>query len=379
MRSMAEQSAQERTEEPTAKRKRDSREKGQVARSKELNLLLSLLTAGGGLLILGGGMLGSFAIYFSKGLDISANHAFDTNSLSPAFSSLAFASLKAFSPFLILAFVSALLAPLLLGGLSFSLKSLHFKIDKINPISGLKRIFSAQGLSELVKAVLKVVLIGFAAWFSVKSLLPVLVGMGPWSSSQATIQTLQILAWQVVLLSFVLIPLVLFDVPFQLWNHNRQMKMTKQEIRDEMKETDGRPEVKSRIRNLQHQIAQRSLIREVPTADVVITNPTHFSVALRYDREGSGAPVVVAKGQDELAFMVRKIAESHQIRICPMPSLARVLYWNVKEGSEIPPLLYVAVAKVLAWVYQVDAGMSDDLDFLPEIEIPEEFKKDVDR
>lgn len=376
---MSEQNGQERTEQPTEKRKKDSREKGQVARSKELTLLLSLVTAGGGMLILGGLMLASFAYYFSAGLTISANQAFDPAALSYSFAEMSSRALKSFSPFLILAFVSAFFAPMLLGGISFSWKAVQFKVDKINPLSGLKRIFSAQGLSELTKAVLKVILIGTTAWLTLKIMLPELIQMGLWSPSSATQRTLEILAKQVLILSVALIPLVLFDVPFQLWNHNKQLKMTRQEVKDEMKDTEGRPEVKGRIRNLQQQIAQRSLIQSVPTADVVITNPTHFSVALKYDREGSGAPILVAKGCDEMAHMIRRIAGDHQIRICPMPSLARVLYWNVKEGAEIPPLLYVAVAKVLAWVYQVDAGMVENTDSLPEIEIPEEFQKDIDR
>lgn len=376
---MAEQSAQERTEQPTEKRKKDARKKGQVARSRELNLLLSLLTASGGMLILGGTMVSGFVQSFRQGLQLSGAQSLDSTSMSVSLASMGLKSLMAFAPFLLLSFLTALLAPMLLGGLAFNLQSLQFKAEKINPLAGLKRIFSAQGLSELAKAILKVVLIGLAAWFSLQNLLPQLVSMGMWSTIQSSLHTLELLVWQILLLSVVLVPLVLFDVPFQLWNHNKQLKMTRQEIKDESKDSEGRPEVKSRIRALQQQAAQRSLVREVPQADVVITNPTHFAVALKYDREGSGAPVLVAKGTDELAGMIRQIAEKHQIRIFPMPGLARALYWNVREGAEIPPLLYVAVAKVLAWVYQVDAGMAGDPEMLPEIEIPEEYREDIER
>jgi flagellar biosynthetic protein FlhB len=355
-----EQTGQERTEQPTERRLQEARKKGQVPRSKELNTMLSLLLASISLLVFGGHISQNLMQISVEGFSIPRELAFDTAQLPFQFMYMVSHALLALSPFMAIMLVSVFAGPLLMGGWSFSLETISFKLEKLDPIKGLARIFSLKGLVELVKALAKFVLLLGAAilvFFSIDQQLLSLASMTP---KAAGLEAVTILVQVLLILSATTILIVALDVPFELWNHSKQLRMTKQEIKDEMKETDGNPQVKQRIRTLQRQLAESRMMDDVRTADVVITNPTHYAVALQYlDRPGS-APKVVAKGKDLTALRIRSIAADCDIPIFEAPPLARALYRSTEIGYEIPHVLYMAVARVLAYVFQLKSATPTD-------------------
>ena len=366
-----EQTGQERTEQPTERRLQDARKKGQVPRSRELNTMLSLILASIALLVLGGGISRNIMQISVEGFSISRELAFDANQLPFQFMYMASQTLLALSPFMAVMLVAALAGPLMMGGWSFSLETISFKLEKLNPIKGLARIFSLKGLVELVKALAKFVLLIGAAilvFFTIDQQLLSLTSMSP---KAAGIEAVSVLVQVLLILSATTILIVALDVPFELWNHQKQLRMTKQEIKDEMKETDGNPQVKQRIRTMQRQLAESRMMEDVKTADVVITNPTHYAVALQYlDRPGS-APRLVAKGKDLTALRIRSIATEHDIPLFEAPPLARALYRSTEIGHEIPHVLYMAVARVLAYVFQLkNAGPTDYVPKPDDLDIP---------
>ena len=297
-----EQTGQERTEQPTERRLQEARKKGQVPRSRELNTMLSLILASIALLVLGGGISQNIMQISVEGFSISRELAFDANQLPFQFMYMASQTLLALSPFMAVMLISVFAGPLMMGGWSFSLETISFKLEKLNPITGLARIFSLKGLVELAKALAKFLLLLGAAiliFFSIDQQLLSLASMNP---KAAGIEAVTVLVQVLLILSATTILIVALDVPFELWNHQKQLRMTKQEVKDEMKETDGNPQVKQRIRTMQRQLAESRMMEDVKTADVVITNPTHYAVALQYlDRPGS-APRLVAKGKDLTAY-----------------------------------------------------------------------------
>ena len=355
-----EQTGQERTEEPTERRLQESRKKGQVPRSKELNTMLSLLLASISLLVFGGYISQNLMQISVEGFSIPRELAFDTAQLPFQFMYMASQALLALSPFMAIMLVSVFAGPLLMGGWSFSLETISFKLEKLDPIKGLARIVSLKSLVELTKALAKFVLLLGAAilvFFSIDQQLLSLSSMTP---KAAGLEAATILVQVLLILSATTILIVALDVPFELWNHSKQLRMTKQEIKDEMKETDGNPQVKQRIRTLQRQLAESRMMEDVKTADVVITNPTHYAVALQYlDRPGS-APKVLAKGKDLTALRIRSIAADCDIPIFEAPPLARALYRSTEIGYEIPHVLYMAVARVLAYVFQLKNATPTD-------------------
>ena len=366
-----EQTGQERTEQPTERRLQEARKKGQVPRSRELNTMLSLILASIALLVLGGGISRNIMQISVEGFSISRELAFDANQLPFQFMYMASETLLALSPFMAVMLVAALAGPLMMGGWSFSLETISFKLEKLNPIKGLARIFSLKGLVELVKALAKFVLLIGAAilvFFTIDQQLLSLTSMSP---KAAGIEAVSVLVQVLLILSATTILIVALDVPFELWNHQKQLRMTKQEIKDEMKETDGNPQVKQRIRTMQRQLAESRMMEDVKTADVVITNPTHYAVALQYlDRPGS-APRLVAKGKDLTALRIRSIATEHDIPLFEAPPLARALYRSTEIGHEIPHVLYMAVARVLAYVFQLkNAGPTDYVPKPDDLDIP---------
>ena len=372
-----EQTGQERTEQPTERRLQEARKKGQVPRSRELNTMLSLILASIALLVLGGGISRNIMQISVEGFSISRELAFDANQLPFQFMYMASETLLALSPFMAVMLVAALAGPLMMGGWSFSLETISFKLEKLNPIKGLARIFSLKGLVELVKALAKFVLLIGAAilvFFTIDQQLLSLTSMSP---KAAGIEAVSVLVQVLLILSATTILIVALDVPFELWNHQKQLRMTKQEIKDEMKETDGNPQVKQRIRTMQRQLAESRMMEDVKTADVVITNPTHYAVALQYlDRPGS-APRLVAKGKDLTALRIRAIATEHDIPLFEAPPLARALYRSPEIGHEIPHVLYMAVARVLAYVFQLkNAGPTDYVPKPDDLDIPLEVLGD---
>lgn len=374
-----EQTGQERTEQPTERRLQEARKKGQVPRSKELNTMLSLLLASISLLAFGGYISQNLMQISVEGFSIPRELAFDTAQLPFQFMYMVSQALLALSPFMAIMLVSVFAGPLLMGGWSFSLETISFKLEKLDPIKGLARIFSLKSLVELAKALAKFVLLLGAAilvFFSIDQQLLSLSSMTP---KAAGLEAATILVQVLLILSATMILIVALDVPFELWNHSKQLRMTKQEIRDEMKETDGNPQVKQRIRTLQRQLAEGRMMEDVKTADVVITNPTHYAVALQYlDRPGS-APKVLAKGKDLTALRIRSIATDCDIPIFEAPPLARALYRSTEIGYEIPHVLYMAVARVLAYVFQLKSATPTDYVPKPtDFDIPVEALGDND-
>jgi len=377
---MAEESAQEKTEQPTAKRLEEAREKGQVPRSRELTTVLVLIASAVALLFMGQNMIASLAEVMNKSFSFSRKELFDPMAMVHHF--ITTIEIMAFdlAMFLMVTLIAALAAPALIGGWNFSSQAMAPKGERMDPIKGLKRIFGPQGLIELAKALGKFILIGAISTAILWSLRDQLLTLGRQEVKVAMADLGYLTMWVFLAITASLILIALIDVPFQLWNHTRQLRMTKQEVKDEMKNTEGNPEVKGRIRRLQVQLSQQRMMQDVPTADVVITNPTHYAVALRYDQTGNGAPVVVAKGADLISQQIRMVAEHNEVPILAAPPLTRAVYYSTEIGDEIPSGLYIAVAQVLAFVFQLrryqrTGGNKPQLnpDDLP---IPDELRRD---
>lgn len=348
-----EDNSQEKTEQPTPKRLKEARDKGQIARSRELNTMAMMLVSAGSLLLLGPHLAAQLSDLLSDGLRIERAQAFDVNAMLEVPMEMAGRALDLLTPLFLLLVVAAILAPLALGGWTFSPQSIAPKLERISPLKGIKRVFSARGLMEMIKALAKFAVIASVAVGVLWNLGDQFLGLGQEPLQQGMAHMASLLAWAFLSLAAATILIAAIDVPFQLWYHHKQLRMTRQEIKDELKETEGRPEVKGKIRNLQREIAQRRMMAEVPKADVVITNPTHFAVALSYDQATMRAPRVVAKGRDLIAHQIRSVALESGVLILPAPPLARALYHTTELDHEVPAELYLAVAQVLAYVYQL--------------------------
>jgi flagellar biosynthetic protein FlhB len=370
---------QERTEEATGKRKQEARDKGQIARSRELNTLLMLLLSGAGMFFLGDDLVRDLMQVLRDNLVIERADIFDVTAMTSKFLTSLRDALNAVVPLFFLLVMVAILAPMALGGWSFSFHPMKPELKKIDPIKGMTRVFSLKGLMELAKALAKFLLVGSVGFWLLQVKIPGFMGLGNETLEQGIARMGDELLWAFLLLSSALIAVVAVDVPFQLWDHARKQKMTRQEVKDEHKETEGSPEMKGKVRQTQREIAQRRMMQEVPKADVVITNPTHYAVALRYDQERMGAPIVVALGADEIAGHIRRIATANDVPILSAPPLARALYYNSELDAEIPAGLYLAVAQVLAYVYQLrhyelNGGLAPE--FNADVPIPDDLKRD---
>ncbi|NOX92034.1 MAG: flagellar biosynthesis protein FlhB [Gammaproteobacteria bacterium] len=375
------ETGQERTEEATEKRKKESRDKGEVVRSKELTTLVMMLVSGAGFVFLGSALVKDLMQVLRAHLSIERAQIFDLNSYPGLLLETLQFSIFSVMPLFILLVVVAIIAPMALGGWTFSVKPLQPEFKKMDPVKGLGRVFSLKGLMELAKALAKFLLVGSVAYFLLKNNIEGFVSLGNESLTQGISRMGEELMWMFILLSSALFFVVLVDTPFQIWDHNRKQKMTLQEVKDERKETDGNPEVKSKIRQTQQEISQRRMMEEVPKADVVITNPTHFAVALRYDQSNMGAPIVVALGADEIAGHIRRIALANDVPLLSAPPLARSLYYNCELNEEIPAGLFLAVAQVLAYVYQLrqyefNGGVAPEFD--TDVPVPDDLKRDIE-
>jgi flagellar biosynthetic protein FlhB len=350
---MAEETGQEKTEEPTPKRIREAREKGDVPRSKELGATVLLLAAAASALIFGDLVAGRMRGMMASNLSLEREALFDSSMMVAYLARSMFDALLSLSGFFGLVLLAAIVGPIALGGWNFSGESVQPKASRINPLSGLKRMFSLKALVELVKALAKFLLVASIAILVLKVMQPRLLGLGAQDVVPAINDAVDIVIWTFLLISASLILISLLDVPFQLYDYSKKMKMTLQEVKDEMKSTEGKPEVKGRIRQLQREISQRQMMGKIPEADVVITNPTHYAVALKYDPESGRAPVVLAKGADFVALRIRELAVEHEVPMLSAPPLARALYQHAELDQEIPAGLFKAVAQVLAYVYQL--------------------------
>jgi flagellar biosynthetic protein FlhB len=347
----------DRTEQPTAKRLEEARKKGQVPRSPEFSAAAVVLIAGGGLQLLGAHIGGQLDGIMRSGLELSRQQATDeTLAMSAFYSSLAHAVLACL-PLLGLTALAALLAPLALGGWNLSPGALAPDFTRLNPMSGFGRMFSKRSAVELGKAFAKFAVIATVAYWVLRKKYPEMMGLGnePIEMGLAHAATLTGHAFMTIAAALGLIAAI--DVPWQLYQHHESLKMTLNEVREEGRESNGSPEMKGRIRKAQAELSRRRMMHEVPKADVVVVNPTHFAVALRYDEKRMRAPVVVAKGADVIAARIREIAAENAVPIFEAPPLARALFRNVELGGEIPMSLYTAVAQVLTYIYQLKTAV----------------------
>ncbi|WP_199775930.1 MULTISPECIES: flagellar biosynthesis protein FlhB [unclassified Enterobacter] len=343
----------DKTEAPTPQRLDKAREEGQIPRSKELTSLL-ILVVGVSIVWIGGESIARrLAGLLASGLRFDHGIINDQKLILGQVILLVKEAIYALLPLITGVVIIALVSPVLLGGLIFSTKSLAFKFSKLNPITGIGRLFSAQVGAELLKAVLKSVLMGGVAGLYLWNKWPEIMRLVSEAPTTAMNNALDLVGMCVLLVVLSIIPMVGFDVGFQLYSHFKKLRMSRQDIRDEYKQTEGDPHVKGRIRQMQRAAARRRMMADVPTADVIVTNPTHYSVALKYDENKMSAPKVIAKGAGLVALRIREIGNENRIPTLEAPPLARALYRHAEIGQQIPGQLYAAVAEVLAWVWQL--------------------------
>lgn len=354
-------SAQERTEEATPKRLEEARRRGQIPRSRDLSAAAVTLGGGVAVYMMGGSIAAIMQGMMVKGLSLSRDQALDTIHMLPALSAAGIDGLRACAPVLGIVFLAAILAPLVLGGWSFSSEALMPQFSRLNPLEGVQRMFSMRSLVELGKALAKFGVVGVVAVIVLWKDAPALIAIGREPIGVGIAHAFQLAGKGLVSIAAGLLLIAGFDVPYQLWQYAKQMRMSREEIREEMKESEGSPEIKGRIRQMQQEVARRRMMQDVPKADVIVTNPTHFAVALRYDDKRMRAPIVVAKGADLIAARIREVASEHKVPIFEAPPLARVLYRNVDIGGEVPQTLYVAVAQVLSYVFQLKAAVKSGM------------------
>jgi flagellar biosynthetic protein FlhB len=357
---MAEDTELERTEPASVRRREQAREEGQVARSRELSTLALLLTAASGLWSMGAGLTERLSGLVRHGLQLDRAVAFDTDLMLLRMKDASVDTLLAFSPLLALLVVAGIASALLLNGWLFSFKPLMPDWGRMDPLKGMARILSRHGAIEMLKAIAKTVVVGTVAAWVIWNNRGAMLSLGAESLDAGMAHLVHLLGTSFLIMSASIALVVAVDIPFQLWDHERQLRMTREEVRQENKESEGDPQVKSHIRSQQREIARRRMMAEIPNADVVVTNPTHFAVALRYQDGTAGAPRVVAKGADLLAARIRELAQEHRVPILQAPPLARALYRHTELGDEIPVALYSVVAEILAYVYQLRSYRAAD-------------------
>ncbi|MBI3771251.1 MAG: flagellar biosynthesis protein FlhB [Gammaproteobacteria bacterium] len=371
---MAEFDGQERTEQPTEKRLSDAKAKGQVARSRDLGTTLVLVSSAIGLLVFGGMIINALAGIMRTSLTLDKSLIFsDTYGIQLFLESIQVALLS-LVPLAVIILVASIYGSTALSGWIFSTEALAFNFSKLDPISGIKRMLGLNSLVEAGKAFLKLLLVGsvgiFVLWVNTDEML----GLGKLSLEHAMASSVQVLGWVFLWASLPMILVAAVDAPYQLWSFHKQLRMTHEEIKQEHKETDGSPEIKRKVKQIQQQIAMQRMMQKVPQADVVITNPTHFSVAIKYDQKKMRAPIVVAKGADLVAFEIRRIAQGANVPILSAPPLARSIYHHTELDQAIPEGLYVAVAQVLAYIYHLKkTGFRSSKRELHDLPIPDEY------
>ena len=373
------ESGAEKSEDPTEKRKQDSRKKGEIARSRELNTLAVVLAGTGGLLAFGGALGQRIMQVMDKNFSLPRELLLDERYMAINLLQSAQMAGDGLIPLFFVLLIAAIVGPVALGGWLFSMEALAPKFSRMNPFSGLKRMFSMKSIVELLKAFGKFLIVLLVALFVLGRARNELIEFANEPLEMAILHSMQVVGWSAFWLACSLIFIAVIDVPFQMWDSKQKLKMTKQEVRDEYKDSEGKPEVKGRIRQLQREMAERRMMSAVPEADVIITNPTHFAVALKYDTEKGQAPILLAKGGDFLALKIREIGSEHKITLLESPALARAVYYSTEVDQEIPAGLYLAVAQVLAYVYQLrqyHAGKGKKPDGLKEPQIPVDLRRD---
>jgi len=350
---MAEDSDLERTEAPSPRRLEQAREDGDVPRSRELSTCLVLLAAGIGMWAMGGNLVRHLEAVMTSILALDRETAIDPNMLMTRIGGDLMQLGIAFVPFALLLIIAAVASPLLIGGWLFSANALIPNFEKLNPLSGLGNMFSVRALVELFKAIGKSLLVGGVSWVVMSHQIDAMMGLTVESMQSSADHVGRLLLTSFIAIVGSLVVIAMIDAPYQMWQYANKLKMTKQELKQESKESDGNPEIKARIRSLQREMARRRMMAAVPKADVVVTNPTHYAVALQYAEGSRGAPIVVAKGADDVAARIREIASENKVPLLEAPALARALHKHTELGDQIPQALYSAVAEVLAYVFQL--------------------------
>lgn len=344
---------QERTEEPTQKKLDDAKEKGQIARSKEMGTLGVLLASATGLLVAGGAIAEALFNLMTRYFSVERALIFDENATLNIWSGIYNTLLLPLGLFFFIVTIGAFIGNTIVGGFNFTWKGAAPKPSKLSPIKGLKRMFGLQALIELLKAISKFAVVAVVAFFLLRWQFPTILQFSNGIIDQTLPDAVKLLGLMFMLLVCSMLLIVMIDVPFQRYNHTKQLRMTKQEIKDERKNAEGSPEIKGKIRQMQLSMAMKRMMQDIPQADVVVTNPTHFAVALAYDPLSKGAPRVVAKGNDEVAAKIREVAMDAEVPLVSSPALARAVYYSTKIGQEIPEGLFMAVAQILAYVFQL--------------------------
>lgn len=350
---MAEESDLEKTEQASPKRLEKAREEGDVPRSRELAACAVLFAAGLSFMMLQQPLNVALKDTLKTGLQFDRSMAFDTSSLLMKTSHSVMDLLISFAPFAIILLAVSIASPVLVGGWVFSNKAYMPQFNRLNPLRGIGNMFSKNSLAELIKSIFKAVIVSLVAYWVVSSDMEPIISLSnmPIEIGIAEVSDLMLTGFLTIVAALIFIAAM--DVPYQLYQYAEKHKMTKQDVKQESKETEGNPEIKGRIRQQQREMARRRMMSKIPTADVVITNPTHYAVAVKYQEAGMSAPIVVAKGADAVALKIREIAKEHKIVTLESPKLARALFAHTELDQEIPEALYAAVAEVLAYVFQL--------------------------
>ena len=350
---MADESA-EKTEEPTGRRLEKARSEGQLPRSIELPVAAMSLGAVGFFSLMGGWLFNGMSQLFVSQLEFDRKITDKAELLPGLFAQAVTDAFLLILPIMLMMYFIAIVSTVLSGGMVFSMGMLAPKFSKLNPLSGLQRIFGTKALIELVKAIVKFVVVGGILLLQVSNHMDELLSLANMDLSQAMAIAGKLIVDACFWLAMGLVLIALADVPIQQYQVHKKLMMSRQEVRDEMKDSEGRPEVKQKIKQRQREMANNKMMAKVKDADVVITNPQHFAVALSYDPNGEGAPILLAKGSDEMARRIREEAQAHAVELFPAPELARALYFTTQVDEPIPEGLYHAVAQVIAYVFSLN-------------------------
>ena len=369
----------EKTEDASAKKLDDAKNKGNLARSKDLSSAMLLLVAAASLYATGALLARDISTIFSLNFILDRADIFDVSKMASHLSDSSIAMIDSVLVLMIILAVAGIVGSIAIGGIAFSWEPVTPKLSKMNPISGLKRMFSKNSLVELLKSIAKVSLVLGVAAIVLNLYLPEMLGVPFQTLSVAVEHAIDITIWAFIFVSCAVLLIAAIDVPYQVWAHKDRLKMTKQEVKDEYKNAEGDPQIKARVRQLQRQASMRRMMEDVPKADVIITTPTHFSVALKYESGAKGAPVLLAKGNDFVALKIREIAAFHEIPVVQSPVLARSIYHYTDIGEEIPTGLFQSVAQILAYVYQLKQARlfgGKPPESIPTVDVPEEYHWD---
>jgi len=375
---MAENDSGEKTEEPTAKKLSDARKKGQIARSKDLGTMFVLVGSALAMMLVGNVLVDRLSAMMKRLFSLSYQETQDVNALFGVVSGSVMGVVEPLMWIFAIIMLAAFIGNTILGGMSWSWEAMAPKFSKLSPLAGFKRMFGVKAYVELIKSLLKFFVVFFVAFSLLSGLFDQILSLSIEAIPFNFAHAVTLLLWMFLALGLSLIIIVIVDAPYQKWDHNKQLKMTKQEVKDESKNSEGSPEIKGRIRRLQYEMSQRRQMAEVPNSDVVITNPSHYSVALKYDVETGGAPKLIAKGIDEMAIHIRTIAKEHGVEIIASPALARSLYYTAEVDDDIPEELFAAVAQVLAFIFQLaehkKGKANRPIPLAKKLPIPDEFK-----